>query len=224
MRTYGKNWRWKKIATYKQRQNRVATEWDVRLDVCAELPVEDIVNRVKESLDGFLYVLVSGVEHPDIQPTHGCSTKEQLGPWNNGKNQYGSAGDHVHLCVVLLEPKQRQDVLRMLRGPRKMSDEYCTPRNPKFTYAGWVIHHSKSDWKIDGEPDVRFEHGTLPLDPITTDTAVEIKRILDKFGSDVMKRRFKAYTDMISKNKIMEKIERLQMQLNDEDATDIDSQ
>ena len=82
----------------------------------------------------------------------------------------------------------------------------------------------QSDWKIDGEPDVRFEHGTLPLDPITTDTAVEIKRLLDKFGSDIMKRRFKPYTDMLAKNKIMEKIERLQMQLNDEDATDIDSQ
>ena len=91
MRTYGKNWRWKKIATYKQRQNRVATEWDVRLDVCAELPVEDIVNRVKGSLDGFLYVLVSGVESPDKYTSPDGASGKPISS--------GSESDHVHLCL-----------------------------------------------------------------------------------------------------------------------------
>ena len=217
MRSYGKNWTYKKTSTYKQRQVRLATEWDIRLDVGDELPVEDIINNCKNIKDDVLFVLVSGVESPDLQPTQGCATKDQLGPWTGGKNQYGSAGEHVHVCLVLLEPKNRSDVLGMLRGKRKVLDEYAAPRNPKFSYAGWVIHHAKLDWKIPGEPGIRFEHGTLPMDPITTDWAVKIHGICKKWGSDVMRKRFKVYLDLVEKNKIMEKVERLMMSMEDQD-------
>lgn len=219
MRSYGKNWKWKKTATYKQRQTRLATEWDVRLDVNEYLTIEDIIANVQREIDGFLYVLVSGVEHPDIVPTQGCNTEKQIGPWNTGKNQYGSTGNHTHLCVVLNEPKQRNDVLELLRGRRKVTDEYCAPRNQKFSYAGWVIHHAKLDSKVTGEPGIRYEHGTLPMDPITIEWALSIVRMVEKYKpSDGVKNRFKHYLDLVDKTKIKEKIEKLQMQLEDNDV------
>ena len=169
--------------------------------------MEDIINNCKNIKDDVLFVLVSGVESPDIKE----------GP-NTTRNQHGSDGEHVHVCLVLLEPKKRADVLAMLRGKRKVLDEYAAPRNPKFSYAGWVIHHAKLDWKIPGEPSIRFEHGTLPMDPITTDWAVKIHGICKKWGSDVMRKRFKVYLDLVEKNKIMEKVEQLMMSLEDRDC------
>jgi len=213
MRSYAKNFMFKKTATYKQRQVRLATEWDVRLDVGDQLPIEDIVNNCKKIKDDCLYILVSGVERPDeaIQATHG---KE----WAN-QSLTRSNQEHVHLCIVLLEPKTRPDVLRMLRGPRKVLDEYCTPRNSKFAYAGWVIHHAKPELKIPGQPPIRFECGTLPMDPLTIEWALKIDAILKKWGYDATRVRFRQYTDLIKKHKTLEKIEGLLMSLEDNDAT-----
>ena len=215
MRTYGKNFMYKSTVSFKQRQERLATEWDVRLDISSDLTVDDIVSRIRDHLDEYLYVLCSGIERPDVQPTQGCATATQVGPWTGGANQYGSVGDHVHVCVVLLAPLKRIDVLKMLRGPRKLGDEYCAPRNPKFTYAGWFIHHAKLGFKIDGEPGIRFEHGTLPMDPLTTDSAMKIKSLQRKWGTDTTAARFKMYLDLLERDAIKRKIEQLQMSLED---------
>nr|QTE03424.1 MAG: replication-associated protein [Phoenicurus auroreus CRESS-DNA-virus sp.] len=210
MRSYAKNWTFKKTATYKQRQVRLATEWDVRLDVSDQLPVEDILGRIRGHLDGFLFIAVSGIEKPDTDF-----------PGKEGTvNQYGSNGEHVHLCVVLLEPKVRADVLKLLRGPRKLGDEYCAPRNAKFSYAGWIIHHAKPEWKIPSEPPLRFEYGTLPMDPLTIEWALKISAVLKKYGYDLMRRRFRQYTELLTKHKTMEKIEGLLMTLEDQDISE----
>lgn len=219
MRTYGKNWTFKKTASYKQRQVRLATEWDIRLDVGNELPVEEVIDNLKKIKDDVLFMACSGVERADIQPTQGATSERQLGPWNGGKNQYGSNGEHVHVCLVLLEPKTRPDVLALLRGKRKRLDEYAAPRNAKFSYAGWIIHHAKPEWKIPGEPPLRLEHGTLPMDPLTIEWAIKINAILKKWGYDLMRRRFRQYTDLLAKHKTMEKIEGLLMSLEDQDVT-----
>lgn len=206
MRTYGKKWMFTKRTTEKQRATRLATEWDVRLDVCEALPLEDILGRVKDAINGFLYVLVSGIERPDKQDYSGSA-------------QYGSREEHVHLCVVLLEPKTRLDVLKLLRGPRKLSDEYCAPRNNKFSYAGWVIHHAKLDYKIPGQPAIQYEHGTCPMDPINTEWALKIQSMIDKFKpSDEVKLRYRHYTHLLRKHKLQEKVEQLQMQMEDYDV------
>ncbi len=206
MRTYGKNFIYKKTVNYKQRQERLATEWDVRIDITEDLPADKIVERVRAASDDLLFALVSGVERPD--------SEQFIGPDANGK---GSADNHVHVCIVLLTPLRRRDVLELVRGPRKMGDEYCAPRNPKFTYAGWVIHHAKPGYKLDGEPPVRYESGTLPMDALTTDNAMKIKGLLAKWGTDGMKNRFKMYTELLERENIKKKIEQLQMQLEDHD-------
>lgn len=204
MRTYAKNFVYKQAATYKQRQERLATEWDIRVDVNDVLPVERVVSNIKEHLDDMLFVLVSGVENPDKE----CTKNGEYG-------KHGSSEHHVHVCVVLFTPLRRRDVLELVRGPRKLGDEYAAPRNPKFTYAGWVIHHGKPGFKVAGEPLVRYEHGTLPLDPVTTDTAVKVSAILKKWGTDGTRKRFSMYTDLLKRDKIRSKIEQLQMSLED---------
>lgn len=208
MRSYAKNFVYKQTATYKQRQERLATEWDIRVDVNDVLPVERVVSNIKERLDDILFVLVSGVEVPDKNesPNKGIEWK----PIPSGSTEH-----HVHVCLVLFTPCRRRDVLELVRGPRKLGDEYCAPRNPKFTYAGWVIHHGKPGFKVAGEPLVRFEHGTLPLDPVTTDTAVKVAAILKKWGTDETRKRFNMYTELLKRDKIRSKIEQLQMSLED---------
>jgi len=208
MRSYAKNFLYKKTASFKQRQERLATEWDIRLDVNEHLPVEDVVSRLRDAEDDLLYTLVSGVELPDKMQNPSTGIKGRPIP-------SGSTEHHVHVCVVLLAPLKRLDVLKMVRGPRKLGDEYAAPRNPKFTYAGWVIHHGKPGYKLEGEPLVRFESGTLPLDPLTTDSAMKIKDMLSKWGTDGTRLRFKMYTDLLERDRIKMKIEQLQMSLED---------
>lgn len=209
MRTYGKNFMYKATVSYKERQERLATEWDVRLDITDALPVQDVLDRARDALDEVLYILVSGVERPDL-----ASSTAAFG---NGKpSPTASSEHHVHLCVVLLAPLKRVDVLKLLRGPRKLGDEYCAPRNPKFTYGGWYIHHAKPGFKLDGEPLVRFEHGTLPMDPVTTDTAMKIKSLQKKWGTPTTAKRFKMYLELLERDVIKRKIEQLQMSLEDQ--------
>lgn len=212
MRSYAKNFAFKKTVNYKQRQERVATEWDIRVDVSEALTAENIVGFVKENLDDIGYVLVSGVERPDI--VDGETALQTAPSW---KNQ-GSNEHHVHVCLVLHVPLNRAGALKLVRGQRKMGDEYCAPRNPKFAYAGWVIHHGKPAYKIPGEPLIRYEHGTLPMDPYTTEWALKIDGLLKKWGTPGMKNRFGVYSALLNKHKIKEKIEKLQMSLEDTDV------
>ena len=214
MRTYGylhstnggkRKTGWERTELYSKRE---ATEWDIRLDVNDLLTPDVIISNIKERLDELQYVLVSGVEHPDknVSPNAGIKWK----PIASGSTEH-----HVHVCVVLFKPRKRGDVLQLVRGTRKLADEYCAPRNPRFSYAGWIIHHGKPGFKIDGEPLIRYEFGTLPMDPFTEDTANKIKSLLKKWGTPEMEERFSGYTKLVTKEAIKRKIEQLQMSLED---------
>lgn len=210
MRTYGRETQflYKKTATYQQRQSRCATEWDIRLDITPDVTVltpEIIINRLKDCIDEWSYALVSGVEKPDGE--------DKINSFGPDRSNTLSNGNHVHLCLVLHVPKQRAEVLKLVRGPRKLADEYCAPRNPKFAYGGWVIHHAKPGYKLEGEPGIRYENGTLPMDPYTTDWAIKIKSMLKRYGSPMMELRFENYTKLLTKHNIQEQIDKLQMQL-----------
>lgn len=201
MRSYGQlpiHLGGKRRATGHQRtelySTREATEWDVRVDINELLTVEHLISNIKERLDELSYVLVSGVERPDKEDNftaHGPVRSFTL-----------STEHHVHVCVVLHKPGKRGDVLQLIRGTRKLGDEYCAPRNPKFAYAGWIIHHGKPGFKIDNEPLIRFEWGTLPMDAFTPDVATKIKGLLKKWGTPEMEERFKGYTNIASDPKV----------------------
>ena len=213
MRTYGylhstaggkRKTGWERTELYSKRE---ATEWDIRVDINELLTADVIISNIKERLDELQYVLVSGVERPDkFSSPDGAKGK----PIPSGSTEH-----HVHMCVVLHKPGKRGDVLQLVRGTRKLGDEYCAPRNPRFAYAGWIIHHGKPGFKIDGEPLIRFEYGTLPMDPFTEESAIKIKSLLKKWSTPEMEARFKGYTDLVTKASIKRKIEQLQMSLED---------
>lgn len=182
---------WERTELYSKRE---ATEWDIRLDVNDLLTPDVIISNIKERLDELQYVLVSGVERPDKYSSPDGAKGKPIAS--------GSTEHHVHLCVVLHKPGKRGDVLQLIRGSRKMADEYCAPRNPRFAYAGWVIHHGKPGYKIDEEPLIRFEYGTLPMDPFTENIANKIKSLLSKWGTPELEERFKGYMDIANDPKI----------------------
>lgn len=160
------------------RDNIKDVEWDCRFDINDDFTVDSLLANVSRELHDMDYILVSGVEAP-------------------GSNKYDSKGNHVHIAVIFITPRKRQEVLQLFRGPRKHADEYCTPRKRQWTYAGWVIHHLKSKEKLEGQPSKLFEKGTLPLDPFNEKTALEVKRRLKSFGTDETKERFKLYLDWL---------------------------
>lgn len=201
MRSYGKNkiYASKNPAQWKERANREATEWDVRLDVSTELPVEEIVNNLKQQEETLLYALVSGVEKPDINTPGPAKANE----------------DHVHLAIIMLNPCKRKDVLQLCRGQRKRGDEYCVPRNPKFTYAGWVGHHAKIAWKLDGEPGIRYESGVLPMDAFTDEVAANVVKMIQKYAPELQE-RFNQYFELHHKGKLMAKYLELKKLVGDD--------
>lgn len=150
----------------KERKVRESLEWDVRLDIVTT-PVADIVERIKNSDQLLSYALVSGIEQPDSDECLG--SRREL---------------HVHIAIITKYLMRRDQVLTLLRGPLSIPDEYCVPRNKKFTYAGWFMHHTKMDMKTILEPAYHLEVGILPEDATDDQTKASIKRMFKKFGSD----------------------------------------
>lgn len=147
----------------KIRQDRHSTEWDIRID-CDDAYATEIVNNLK-NCSIISYCLVSGLEQPDDV-------------------KYGSKDVHVHIAIILEYALRRDQVLGLCRGLQKRTDEYCVPRNRKYTYAGWYLHHTKLDWKIVKDAPIRYERGVLPEDDPTEENIVAIKRLFKKFSMD----------------------------------------
>lgn len=171
----------------KQSTNE-STEWDIRIDVDEVQTPEAIMMMIKASLNRVLYVLVSGVEFADKQ--------------REGAKQYGSNGDHVHIALVTNSVVKRAEALQIVRGQRKLTDEYCAPRAKKFLYAGWILHHTKPDYKKDATKQILFEHGTCPMDAINIDNCEKYVYIVKKFGSPDIEPRFDALATMAACLKI----------------------
>lgn len=162
----------------KQRQVREHNEWDVRID-CDSKYADEIVNNLKNSTDLLEYALVSGIELPDnIEHPH-----NQIN-LTGGSNHYGSQEQHVHIGLVFKYKLRRDQVLATCRGLTKKTDEYAVPRNSRFTYAGWFMHHTKIDCKLVNEKSIRYEHGLLPHDALDDATKKNVLRMFNKFGKD----------------------------------------
>jgi hypothetical protein len=148
----------------KERKTRLSTEWDIRID-CDQEYADRIVDSLKNSTGPASYLLVSGIEQPD-----------------NADITWGSKELHVHIALVSEYPLRRDQALSLIRGNVATTEEYAVPRNTKYTYAGWYLHHTKLDWKLVNEPAIRFEYGTLPEDATDIDTKGKVQRMFKKFG------------------------------------------
>jgi hypothetical protein len=149
----------------KERKERLSDEWDVRIDCRADYA--DIIVENLKFAGNLKYCLVSGIEQPDSAAIH-----------------WGSKDLHVHICLISEFNLRRDQALALCRGPTARGPEYAVPRNKKYTYAGWYIHHTKMDQKVLKEPAIRYESGLLPLDPVEPEVKKQIQRLFKKFGSD----------------------------------------
>lgn len=219
MRTYSKDYanhpRTTPYITARQRAERQAREWDIRIDVNLFLSPRDIQDSLQLELPGLDYVLIGGVELPDPFTKEKNHRNEQVRA--NGGSV--SENEHVHIALVFKQPVNRERALRACR-PEKLTDEYAVPRNSKFTYAGWLAHHAKAVYKLDPNmPTIFYEYGTLPEDDITDEKVCwSVLKILKKFGTKDVKARFAAYYEAIDGFKAAKRNEVIQA--TDNAATD----
>lgn len=201
MRTYGKNYKVngasKPYVSRKEYRTRESTEWDVRVDCVNGITPETIRSQMQVRLSELVYGLIGGLENAD---TH-CSTEINV----RGEPVRSNAGSvskeqHVHIALVFLVPVCRATALKMCRET-KVGDEYATPRNRKFTYAGWLAHHTKVAFKVDPESTLFYEYGTLPMDAYDEETCWRVLKILKKFANPAIKMRFSSYYDKIDEIK-----------------------
>lgn len=193
MRTYAKNYKVNNAAkpyvSRKEYRTRESTEWDVRVDCVEGITPDTIRAQMQLRLETLVYGLIGGLERAD--PIEG---------WKDAANPM-SKENHVHVALVFLVPVCRATALKMCRET-KVGDEYATPRNKKFTYAGWLAHHTKAAFKVDPEsPKVFYEHGTLPMDSYDEETCWKVAKILKKFGTPDIKMRFSSYYDALDQFK-----------------------
>ncbi len=150
----------------KERKTRTSTEWDIRID-CDQEYADRIVHHLNDGVGPATYLLVSGIEQPD-----------------NADVTWGSKQLHVHVALVSEYALRRDQALSLVRGSTPTTEEYAVPRNTKYTYAGWYLHHTKLDCKLVKEPPIRFEHGELPKDAVDADTKIKVQRMFKKYGCD----------------------------------------
>lgn len=196
MRTYGKNYKvngaFKPYTSAKEYRTRESTEWDVRVDCVNGITPDTIRVQMQLRESDIVYGLIGGLENADtgmlVPPTY-TGDAPQVSPT-------GSKEQHVHIALVFLRPVCRATALKMCRET-KLGDEYATPRNRKFTYAGWLAHHTKVAFKVDPESTLFYEYGTLPMDSYDEQTCWAVLKILKKFGNPDIKLRFSSYYDAI---------------------------
>ena len=197
MRTYAKNYKVngasKPYVSRKEYATRESTEWDVRVDCVHGITPETIRSQMQVRLPELVYGLIGGLERPDTGNWTGTAFDPNTNPT---VNQHASKEDHVHVALVFLVPVCRATALKMCRET-KVGDEYATPRNRKFTYAGWLAHHTKVAFKVDPESTLFYEYGTLPMDAYDEETCWRVLKILKKFANPEIKTRFSSYYDKI---------------------------
>lgn len=190
MRTYGKNYKIngasKPYTSAKEYRTRESTEWDVRVDCVNGITPDTIRVQMQLRESDIVYGLIGGLETPD--PVPGIPSNVATSPM--------SKQEHVHIALVFLRPVCRATALKMCRET-KLGDEYATPRNKRFTYAGWLAHHTKAAFKVDPESTLFYEHGTLPMDSYDEQTCWAVLKILKKFATPDIKLRFSSYYDAI---------------------------
>lgn len=206
MRTYGKNYKEHPATvtrpTVHDYKNRESTEWDVRLDLIDGFTSAKILEHAVAHKDKLKYCIIGAEEEPD--------SKSKFNNFDAKRsNASGSEEIHVHVAIILDKPAKRGDVLQLLRGPRciGIGNEYCVPRNPKFTYAGWIAHHTKVLTKINPDGPLKlYEFGDLPMDAYNEDTCWKVVRMIKKFGNEEMKQRFKSYSTKLDEIKLAKAI------------------
>lgn len=146
MRTYSRRPWWTERISKKSYGARSALEWDMSLRTATQSSALQIVETIREKSYGLSYVLVGGMEADQT-------------------SEFGKES-HVHIALIFLEPQTRNQIIGLFGLDPKEPGLYLTPRNEKYLYATWKIHHTKKQTKISNTPSdwVLLELGKLPVD------------------------------------------------------------
>lgn len=148
MKTYGSHTIYKRPnrATPYDYASRTSTEWDFSVVVNDDKTRELLLERASAlAASGDIeYLLIGGVEQ---QPN--SAVKE-------------AQSKHIHGGVIFSKPVSRSTVVQRLVS--ECEGVYCTPRNPRYLYITWKIHHCKEETKVDPTELLLFEFGKLPSD------------------------------------------------------------
>lgn len=134
---------------------RMSCEWDINVQVSEQWPTSKVIEALQECSDFLVYGLVGGVEF---------STRDD---------------NHVHIALIFRFEVSKRDVLSYLKNPP--GQKYAAPRNKKWPYCGWKIHHCKTETKVESESDkhILWEMGKLPVD--SDETLLENENFLVGF-------------------------------------------
>lgn len=138
-------------------RTRASTEWDLSFTFPSDalyMPKSMIVtieDFIRTNPDQIKYALISGIEMG--------TNSESLTTHN---------AHHVHCCLVVKDAMTRDQALQVFEleevYKHNKFKHYAMPRNPEWTYAGWKLHHTKVDTKIDPTSTILFEYGSMPQD------------------------------------------------------------
>lgn len=143
MRSYGQSSASKRGKKQEYR-TRSSTEWDVRCTLHTlnhDQEVQDIQESIELNASRLQYALIGGQEYNSNEHTH------------------------VHIALIFKQPQSRHAVLLMLHREH-IKNEYCSPRNPNYSYLGWKLHHCKYESKLNDTHCI-YEYGQLPNEQLT---------------------------------------------------------
>jgi hypothetical protein len=125
-------------------RNRTSLEWDLGLRLFSEdwnREASDIIQQLEINTSRLHYALVGGIE------------------------ETAKAGRHVHIALIFKNHVSKHAVLHMLNRV-DIPNQYCNPRNQRYSYIGWKCHHTKIDTKLGPERQL-YEYGQLPQEALT---------------------------------------------------------
>ena len=171
-----RTWKRKDGSTYKSKQpwskaiaaSRVSKEWDLRIDVGATWSLQDLVTNLSMSISRIQYGFISTVESADPGFT-------SMKPGSRSETT------HVHVGLIMNEPCLRGSIIAMALR-RKVEDlpakaVYCVPRNDRYSYGGWLAHHTKDFTKVNPTlTNLAWEYGSLPKEDLNYVTDQQLAR------------------------------------------------
>lgn len=200
-------------ADYTPLNDRLSTEWDLRIDLTNGLTATAVVDSARSFKESMVYCLVSGLEFGKSR-----NDRPSAKGWINEEEEL-----HVHIALVVPYPIKRAQALSYFR-PTKTGGEYAVPRKQEHTYTGWKLHHCKDSTKVESSTPI-WEYGTLPMDALNEDTGLKIYYMVRMYGTDADKEHYKMYTDLglmkknrqraDSKRKAVEDVEQLRKRLKE---------
>lgn len=164
------------LSGWEKRQKRDAMrgkEWDIRVTVDEDYTAEHVIKKLDEQKEKILWYLVGGAELG--------IAKEQKGDKDPHTLDAVLPYEHHHICLVLNEETNYQGVGTLL-GTMHRIGKYIAVRDPKHTYAGWIIHATKTKTKVDQEKRQIKEYGTRPIDEDTEENERKIRYMVRKYG------------------------------------------